>query len=472
MSSSTFRDSLYTVDDEGKRRWVYAHVVRGKYYTIRALVSYLLLAIYLLTPWFDINSRQAVLFDIPNRKFILFGTEFWATDTFYLMLILGLLAMCLFFFTSLFGRVWCGWACPETVFLEFLFRPIENLIEGSANERRRLDQAPWTPRKIFKKLLKHALCAFFAGIISLTFLAYFVGSRELSQVLFSGPLEQPFAYGVLIFLMAVMAFQFGWFREQFCTVLCPYARFQSVLMDEDSLIIGYDAQRGEPRGKFEKQSRELRSHGDCVDCGLCVRVCPTGIDIRNGVQLECIACAECADACDSVMLKINRPTGLVRYDTLSGLAGNPRRFFRPRVIVYAGILLLFIGLLIGSLERRVPADFQILRPLGKSLYETLPDGRLSNRFEVHLANKSSEFASYEIRLDPQGSDSELPELIVPVSPYPVQAGQMAIIPIFIKFQPSAIYSESREGKKKVTISLWREQEMIASQNITLLGPGE
>ncbi len=324
---STYRDRLYTIDSRGNRKWVYPEIVWGRFLKSRTFVAYLLMATYLFSPWIRINGEHLILLDITERKFTFFGSVFWATDTIFLMFFLTSLGLILFLVTAVLGRVWCGWACPETVFLEFLFRPIERLIEGNATQRKRLDAAPWGVEKILRKGLKHVLSATLASVVANTALAYFIGTEKLLEVMTSSPIQNPVLFSVMISLMALMAFQFGWFREQFCTVVCPYARFQSVMLDPDSLVIGYDNNRGEPRGKKDKSDA-----GDCIDCKLCVRVCPTGIDIRNGLQLECINCAQCIDACDSIMHKIGRPLGLIRYDTERKLLGGERNWASKSIL--------------------------------------------------------------------------------------------------------------------------------------------
>lgn len=458
-----FRETLYTVDEKGRRRWVYSALVKGFYFYRRQIVAYLLLVFYLIMPWVSIGGKQGILLKITERRFVFFGVEFWATDGFLLFLFIGTLAFTLFFFTALLGRVWCGWACPETVFLEFLFRPIERLIEGSPAQRQRLDEAPWSAQKILKKILKHASCAFFSWIIASTALAYFIGREPLIAMMSDWPTANPVPFTMTLVLMGFMAFQFGWFREQFCTVLCPYARFQSVLMDSNSIVVGYDLVRGEPRSKAPSKKDDQKS-GDCVDCGLCVRVCPTGIDIRNGLQLECIACTACVDACDSIMVKVGREKGLIRYDTENRLLGKStiRQILRPRPFVYGVILIAFISALSFRLSTRELTEFQLVRGAVDAPFSVLEDGRVTNHVHARISNRSKEINNYKFRL---ASSTEI-ELIVPLSPFPVGGGETKTCPLFLNFQRALLES----GKKDVEIRIEGEDGYSSTQTIVLLGP--
>ena len=455
-----YREILYTVDEAGRRKWVYADIIKGFFYKKRVFVSYGLMAFYLLMPWITVSDKQAILLKISERRFIFFGTEFWATDTQFLFLFFVIMAFCLFFFTALLGRVWCGWLCPETVFLEFLFRPIERLIEGGPEQRKRLDKQAWNFDKIRKKLLKHGLCAFFSWIIASTTLAYFIGREPLLAMMTDWPQNNIEPFIMTLVLMFLMAFQFGWFREQFCTVLCPYARFQSVLMDSNSLIVGYDKVRGEPRGKLKDDSS-----GDCIDCKLCVRVCPTGIDIRNGLQLECVSCTSCIDACDSIMEKIGRPLGLIRYDTENVLLGksNVRKILRPRPIIYGALIIIATLSFTYMLQNRELSEFKIIRANSSEPFVLMEDGSINNHFQISVSNKEKEKSRYKFKIvDDIGA-----ELFTPMIPFQVEAGKMARTSLFVKF-PKAIL---KNGKKKVDVKIYNEHDFSAIETVTLVGPG-
>lgn len=452
-----FREQLYTISKDGRRKWVYPALIKGALFSRRAAVITVLLAIYLGMPWLTVGGEQAVMLNIESRKFVFFGTVFYPTDTALLFVILASLALTMFLASALVGRMWCGWACPQTVFLEFVFRPIERWIEGGPAQRLRLDQQPFTPQWYWKKGLKWLLFAAVAWLLASTALAYFWGRDNLIGMMGHSPLDNFFPFALTLVLMAVLLFEFGWFREQFCTVLCPYARFQSVLIDPNSLIVGYDPVRGEPRGKPGP------GKGDCIDCGLCVRVCPTGIDIRNGLQLECIQCTACIDACDSVMEKLGKAPGLIRYDSERQLLKRePTQWLRPRVFLYAGLLVALSVAFITLLSTRSLIDFKVVRGGADVPFSLLADGRVTNHLHARIGNKGASPESFDVRLVdfPEGT------LTVPQRPFTVASGEQKTVPLFISFSPEAV----PEGIRAAAVELVASDGRTARFPVSLMGP--
>lgn len=363
---------------------LHAREVSGRFDRLRKAAVLLLLGLYYVLPWVPWDGRQAVLFDLPARRFHVFGLSFWPQDFFYLAWLLIMAALLLFFVTAVAGRLWCGYACPQTVWTE-AFVWMERLAEGPAHRRMRLDRGPWSAEKIFRRSLKHLMWAAFALLTGLTFVGYFTPVQELVArlgTLALGPWETFWIgfYGLATWGNA------GFLREQVCKYMCPYARFQGSMFDQDTLIVSYDAARGEPRGSRRRGTRP-EGLGDCTDCTLCVQACPTGIDIRKGLQYECIACAACVDACDSVMDRIGYPHGLIRYTTANALAGRRTRIARPRTIVYGVLLLALFGAFAWSMTHRAPLQLDVIRDR-TALWRELPDGRITNLYLLKVLNKS------------------------------------------------------------------------------------
>ncbi len=377
-----------------KREKIYPREVHGRFATLRLLAVMVLLGLYYVVPWLQWEGRQAVLFDLPARKFHLFGLTFWPQDFFYLALLLIIAAYALFFFTTLAGRLWCGYACPQTVWTE-VFMWIEHRIEGDRLQMMKLDKMPWNATKIRKKVTKHTIWVLFSLWTGFTFVGYFTPIRELWHELMTfstGPWE---TFWVLFYSFATWG-NAGFMREQVCIYMCPYARFQSAMFDKDTLIIAYDEKRGEPRGPRKKgvDPRSL-GLGDCVDCTMCVQVCPTGIDIRNGLQYQCIGCAACIDVCDQVMEKMGYPKGLIRYTTQHELDGGKTHILRGRVIVYATILLLLVGGLLYSISQRVPLELDVIRDRN-ALYRETGEGLIENVYTLKIVNMDEHPHTYRL----------------------------------------------------------------------------
>ncbi len=395
VNTDTRSDALYQ-----KEAKIYPKSVSGRYARLRMLATVLLLGLYYLLPWLRWDGRQAILFDLPARKFYLFGLTLWPQDFIYLALLLVTAGLSLFFFTALAGRLWCGYACPQTVWTEaFLF--IERRIEGDRNQRIKLDRAPWSANKVLRKGLKQTLWVLFALWTGFTFVGYFTPITELAGKLVhfkAGPWE---SFWTLFYAFATYG-NAGFLRSQVCKYMCPYARFQSAMFDNDTLIIAYDEQRGEARGgRSKKADPAALGLGDCIDCTLCVQVCPTGIDIRDGLQYECIACAACIDVCDQVMDKMNYPRGLVHYTTAHASEGRKTRLFRARSIIYGTLLLVLLGGIFLSLEQRVPLRAELIRDRN-ALYRELPDEMIENVYTLRLINMDRD--THEYRIDITGLD--------------------------------------------------------------------
>ena len=386
------RDSVTTIRDDGSRFFLHPADARGFWTRARRGSAWLLVAIYLLLPWIPVGGHPAVFLDIADRRFHLFGLTLAFQDVWLLFFAITGLGFSLFFITSLLGRVWCGWACPQTVFLEHVFRRVERWIEGDAVARRRLGAAPWTGPKIARRAGKQLAFVALSAVITHLFLAYFVSIPELWSMMHHAPGEHLGAFVFVAVATGILYFNFAWFREQLCLIICPYGRMQSVLLDDHSLVIGYDSKRGEPRGRAGTPDA-----GACIDCNRCVQVCPTGIDIRQGLQIECIACAACVDACDEVMAKLKRPRGLVRYDSPAGFAGGRTRWFRPRIGIY--VVLLALGVTAASLAISTvrPAVLGVTRIQGAPYF--LDADAVRNQFLVRLVNKRDTEASFTVTVE-------------------------------------------------------------------------
>ena len=418
-----------SIEFYAKHQKIYPRKVTGLFATLRILGVMTLLGLYYLVPWFRYDGHQAVLFDLPARKFYIFGLVFWPQDFFYLALLLIIAALALFFFTTLAGRLWCGYACPQTVWTE-VFLWIEQWIEGDRNKRIKLDKRPWTPRKIRIKATKHLLWLLFAAWTGFTFVGYFTPITTLWNELLTFSLGPWETFWIIFYSLATWG-NAGFMREQVCIYMCPYARFQSAMFDPDTLIISYDEKRGEPRGPRRKgvNPREL-GLGDCVDCTLCVQVCPTGIDIRNGLQYQCIGCAACIDICDQVMEKMAYPKGLIRYTTENALAGKPTRILRPRVVIYGLLLLVLTSLLFYSMATRTPLRMDIIRDRNV-LYQETTEGLVENTYILKIINMDEKPHTY--RLSVEGIEGA--QLVTREPEITAPSGKVITIPVRVRVDP-------------------------------------
>lgn len=449
---------LSTMNADGSRRWLRPKPSPGRFWRARRVVAYALMVIFFAIPYLRLDGRPLVLLDLPRREFTLFGTVFLPTDTLLLMLLMVSIALGIFLLTALLGRVWCGWACPQTVYLEFLFRPLERWLEGGRSGSLALDRdgrilAP-------RRLVKYAIYLILALFLAHTFLAYFVGIEQLVQWVRRSPLEHPTSFLVMAGTTALIFADFAWFREQTCIVACPYGRLQSVLLDRRSMIVGYDPTRGEPRARGIKA--RAATAGDCIDCGACVLTCPTGIDIRDGLQMECIHCTQCADACDAIMDQVGTPRGLIRYTSQAALAGAPGGVIRPRVVLYPAVLAVALGLLIYNLGTRAEADVTLLRGLGAP-FTREPTGMIINQVRVKITNRSRTERRYQVAL----TEGEPLRLVGPVNPVPVRAGHTAETSFFVVLPPAAFSA----GERAVTLRVSDGEGYRAEFPYRLLGPG-
>ena len=404
--TESFRDTLASVDNKGKRKWIYTQKPKGKFYKIRTWLSWIYFGVFFGLPFVHIDGRPFFLLNIAEAKFILFGKVFWPQDFFVLGL--GMIAFILFIilFTSAFGRLFCGWACPQTNFLEMMFRKIEHVIEGDAQRRKMLDKAPWTTEKIVKKSAKHLAFYTLSFIISNFFLSYIIGIKELEKII-TEPVGQHMAgFSAIVIFSGVFYGIFAFFREQVCTAICPYGRLQSVLLDKNSMIVAYDYKRGEPRGLQKKHAEIDLNLGDCIDCFQCVKVCPTGIDIRNGVQMECVGCTACIDACDNIMDRIGKPHGLIRYASENSIENGTPLKYTSRMKWYTAACGVVVFILSAILFTRKDIDATIMRTPG-ILYQERGKDSVSNLYNIKLANKTQAEIPLTVKLEQSNGQVEI-----------------------------------------------------------------
>ncbi len=447
---------ISTMNPDGSRRWIRPKPSYGRFWSARRAVAYSLMLVFFLVPYLRMGGKPLVLLDLPARRFTLLGTTFLPTETLLFMLLFLAAVVLILLVTALWGRVWCGWACPQTVYMEYLFRPVERWIEGGWRASQWLDRRRGPHAR---RLAKNVLYLAFALFLAHTFLAYFVGVEELARWVRRSPIEHPTSFLVMLGTTALILFDFGWFREQTCLVACPYGRLQSALLDRRSLIVGYDPARGEPRMKGVRG--RPAGAGDCIDCRMCVLTCPTGIDIRDGLQMECIHCTQCMDACDFVMGRIGRPPGLIRYSSRDELAGRGGRAFRPRLVLYPATLALCLGLLVWGLATRTNADVTLLRGLGTP-YTVETDGGVVNQVRIKVANRGTVDRAYRIALE--GAPEA--RLVAPINPFPVAAGGMGTTSVFVVSPATAF----RKGERTVRFRIADGERWSEGFPYRLAGP--
>ncbi len=421
-----------TVELYASRKKIYVRGITGLFQRVRLVSLMALMGMYFLFVWVTVDGQPLIHFDLPARAFHLYGTTFYPQDFFLLAAMLIISAFGLFFITTLFGRVWCGYTCPQTVWT-FIFMWVEERIEGSRNKRMKLDKAPNSPEKVARKSLKHAAWLLIALATGITFIGYFYPIRELVVDLFTLD-ANGWAYFWVAFFTVATYLNAGWMREQVCLYMCPYARFQGVMFDRDTRVVSYDPNRGEPRGSRKKSVKPAEQGlGDCIDCGLCVQVCPTGIDIRDGLQYECIGCALCIDACDSVMDKMDYPRGLIRYTTENELEGRPSRLLRPRTFGYGALLALMIGAVAFTIATRVPVGLDVIRDRG-SLFSFNGKGWVENTYTLKINNMAE--IPQEFRVSVEGIDSA--RLLRKDQPVQIASGENLSLPVVVEVNPEDI----------------------------------
>ncbi|MCS6838796.1 MAG: cytochrome c oxidase accessory protein CcoG [Bdellovibrionaceae bacterium] len=431
LQPKSFRDRLGMIDEKGERIEIIPARPKGIWAKRRTLVHSFLIALFLVLPWIKIKGSPAVLLDIPNRHFSILGFEFWAHDAPMIFFVLGIATLSLALVTAVYGRVWCGWACPQTVFLDGVFRRIEEWVEGNHLKRRELNAAPMSLSKFIKKSLKWSLFVLFTLIITHSFLAYFVGPERVFQMVTHSPKENWENFVFVMVLSGIFLFDLAWFREQFCVIMCPYGRFQSVLYDRYTITVQYDESRGEPRKGVPLAQGQ--KNGDCVNCGRCVQVCPTGIDIRNGIQMECIACTACIDACDEIMEKLSKPKGLIRY--MPSVQGAQFKLWRPRVMAYLFVLLAIVTGLFVVLINRPKLHLQVLRAIDVPYFEKVENNThyIVNSYRLHVKNQTP--SSQKLKITFVNHDEALKKgwkLQIPEHILEFKAGDFKMIPFLIE----------------------------------------
>jgi cytochrome c oxidase accessory protein FixG len=456
-----FRDRLATIDEKGRRVWVYAKRPKGKLTFWRNIVGFALLLFFIIAPFVRIHGEPLLLLNFIEREIVLLGVRFWPQDFHLFFLAMISLMVFIILFTVTFGRIWCGWGCPQTVFMELIFRRIEYWIEGDAYYQKQNDKKPWNAGKIFRKALKHFVFYLISFIAGNYFLMYIIGSEGWQELVTDSPADHIAGLSGMLVFSGVFYFIFSWFREQVCSIVCPYGRLQGVLLDRNSIIITYDYKRGEPRGTFFKgEDRAKEGKGSCINCTQCVQVCPTGIDIRNGTQLECINCACCIDACNAMMDATNQPKGLIRYASEKSIAEGTRVKFNARTIAYSAVLVVLLGVFTYALTARKPIEATIMRAPGM-LFQEPEAGKISNLYNIKLVNKTNKNLPVELKtLSHKGTISVIGKDIF------VEKQSVGESVFFLILDKTDVRSE----KTPVTFGVYSNGELIEEVESTFAGP--
>ncbi|MES2849671.1 MAG: 4Fe-4S dicluster domain-containing protein [Bacteroidota bacterium] len=482
----TFRDSVATISKDGQRNYLHPKKPKGLFYNKRTMFSIFYLIVFFTLPFIKVNDAPLLMLNVLERKFIIFGLVFWPQDFFIFGIAMLTFIVFVILFTVVFGRIFCGWACPQTIFMEMVFRKIEYWIDGDAPQQKQLRAMPWNATKIRKRVFKFITFFFLSFIIANFFLAYLISMDELL-----GYIKAPSAHiGTLISLLgftSVFFFVYWWFREQACIVVCPYGRLQGVLLDKNSIVVAYDHKRGEPRGKYSKNDKEEKHDckcvdckneggchnleerlaelfppkGDCIDCAACVRVCPTGIDIRNGTQLECVNCTACIDACDTIMTSIDKPKGLIRYASEKSITDGVQLKFTGRIKAYSIVLFLLLGLLATLIVTRTDLDARLMRTSGMT-YTSLPDGRIANLYNLKLANKTHKDISFTLKLEDVAGEITA----VGSGKMIIQKEDYANLQFFVKLNRNDV----KNWKKIIHIGLYENDKKLKTIEAKFIGP--
>lgn len=454
---TTFRDRPSTFGKDGKRVWLFPKMPKGKLYNIRRIIAWTLLTFFYVAPFLKFRGEPLIFLNFLERKFILFGNTFYPQD--FHLLVLAVIALVVFIVLStvIYGRIFCGWACPQTVFLEFLYRPIEYLIDGDAEQQKELADQPADAIKVLKRILKHGIYLCISFFTILTFVSYVTGTEKLGTIMNEWPQQRSgLLMGILVF-SGIHYFVFAWFREQVCTIICPYGRLQGVMLDVNTILVAYDYKRGEPRRNAELRRRE---HGDCVNCYSCVAVCPTGIDIRNGTQLECINCTACIDACNSVMKKVKKPGGLIRFASEKSISEGKKVKFNARVIAYSVVLVALLALITYLFTVRGSVETTIIRSQGTMFQEYGPD-RYSNLYNLQMVNKTNSEVSIELKLlTPEG------EIFLMGDPLTADKGEVAKRNLLIVLKKENVKSSNSH----LEIGIFENGKQIDKISSTFVGP--
>jgi cytochrome c oxidase accessory protein FixG len=454
---AAFRDHIATVDEKGKRRWIFPKKTNGTFTQARKYLAWVLISLLIIGPFLRYDGQPIMLFNILERHFILFGLVFMPQDFHLFVLAMITLVIFIVLFTVIWGRLFCGWICPQTIFMEMIFRNIEYWIDGDGPQQRKLAAAAWNIEKIVKRILKYTLFYLLSFIIGNVFLAYIIGSEQVLKIIREPVSNHLAGFTAMVLFSGVFFFVFAYLREQVCIAICPYGRLQGVLLDANSMVVAYDYVRGEPRTKF---SREGNTGGDCIDCKQCLYVCPTGIDIRNGTQLECTHCTACMDACDDIMDKINRPKGLIRYDSFNGILSGSKNLWTNRVKAYTLLLVLLLGITGFLLATRGNVEITVMRTPGMLFQET-SDGYISNLYNYQMANKTNKPMTVRLITTTDGASIKM-------------IGNNNILPqagvskgSFFVYLPK---DKITDRKTKVNITIIQGQEVVASTTTNFMGP--